>query len=237
MLRALSLAFALLLPSACWAVVAPPHLTAILAADFDDKPLGQPIGVSGPSQGEPTAVDATRIGTEVVTANPGRALRITRLDTPDSTAAGSLRFGFLGNREVDRGPLGIRLLLTPAQLGSYALRTREAGASAVRWIDIELSAAGDIRRQVGSGPNTVVGSYQAGQALLFEFGGDFDAGTYRIDLNGETLDSGSFTPAARGVGQLLVSFLSGSANFGLSLELDDVLVEAASLALFANGFE
>ena len=237
MLRSLCLVFALFAAPACWAVVAPPNLTAILAADFDDKPLGQPIGQNGPSQGEPTGVDPTRIGTEVVAAEAGRALRVTRLETPGSTGAASLRFGFLDDREVDRGPLLIRLQLTPLQLGSYALRTREAGGSAVRWIDIELTTTGDIRRIVGTGASTIIGSYQAGQPLLLEFGGDFDAGTYRIDLNGQTLDSGSFTPGARGVGQLLLSFLTGEQNFGRSVELDDVLVEASSLALFANGFE
>lgn len=212
-------------------------LEAILAADFNDKPLNQPIGTGGAVLGEPISIDDTRLSTVVVAAAPGRALRITRLDTPGSTSAGNLRFGFIGDAEVNKGPLRIDLLVTFEQLGAYAIRTRERASSAVRWLDLEFSATGVIRRAVRNDASSIVGSYAAGQPLQITLLGNFNELTYRVLLNGSQIDSGSFDANARGVGQLMLAFLSGDANFDKSMVVDDILVQAEPVLIFRDGFE
>lgn len=213
-------------------------LEAVLAADFDNKPLGQPIALGGAELGEPRSVDSNRMQALVIAADPGRALRLTRLNTPSNTSAASLRFEFIDAAEIVRGPLRIDVLLTFEQLGSYALRTREsAGGSAVRWLDLEFTSTGQIRRQVRSLASGVVGSYAAGVPLQLTLLGDFDARVYRVLLNGAEIDAGSFDANARGVGALMFTFLSGSAGFDTSFVVDDILVQAAPVRVFSDGFE
>ncbi len=209
----------------------------ILDAHFDDKPLGLPIGSGGPALGEPLSWDNGRKATEIVPAVPGRALRLTRLNTPSSTAATSMRFGFLDNREINSGVVRISLQLTPQQIGAYAVRTREAGGSTQRWIDIEFLSDGSIRRQVRNGVSTSVASYVAGQSTELVMLGDFTAGSYSISINGKVVDSGTFDPAERGVGSMLLSFLSGSDNFDKSMVIDDLLVEVPSERIFNDRFQ
>lgn len=222
-------------------LLAPPVLgqvfEPILEARFDDKPLGQPIGIGGPLLGEPLALDVARLATQIVAATPGRALRTTRLETPASTAASSVRFGFRDNRELLSGPVRISVRLSPEQIGAYALRTREAGGSAVRWIDLEFLSDGTIRRQVRSGTSSVIGNYSAGQALNILILGDFSANTYSISVNGAVLDTGTFDATARGLGSVLFSFLAGSDNFNKSLIIDDLLVEVPADQIFKDRFQ
>jgi hypothetical protein len=213
-------------------------LDAILQANFDDKPLATPIGTGGPTVGEPISLDSPRIETAIVEAADGRALSLTRAESA-TTSAASIRFEFLESREVTRGPIRISARLQPLALGRYALRTREAGSSARRWIDIEFSSTGNLSRQVGSGPLTVIGTYAADEVLDVVLLGDFNARTYRILINGQELDSGTFAfdPGTRGVGSVLFSFLSGAENFGKSVILDNLRVETLPSRIFSDRFQ
>lgn len=211
---------------------------SILDANFDNKALGQPIGTGGATLGEPVSLSTNLTATEIVPATTGRALRFTRLDTPDNSAATSMRFAFLDNRELQSENFRISLTLTPEQLGAYAIRTREANTSAVRWVDVEFGADGKIRRQLGTELLArEIGSYVPGVPVEVSLHGDFPSGSFAVLINGIEADSGSFTPAARGVGSVLISFLAGSANFGKSLVIDDLLVGVRPDQIFRDRFE
>lgn len=221
-------------------VVSAQVFDAILDANFDDKPLGQSIGAGGAALGEPDDVGGDRISTEVVNALSDRALRLERRVT-ESTAAASVRFQFLDNQEVNSGRLRISTVFEPGQLGNFAFRTREAGGSATRWIDLEFDSNGNLRRQVRNEAAAIIGSYAAATPMLLSLEADFDhapgEGFYEIRVNGALLDSGPFPIVARGVGRILFSFLSGDANFGRFFTVDDVRAEVPSPIIFRDRFQ
>lgn len=212
------------LPLPASAVVLPP-LGAILDANFDDKPVGQPIGTGGAALGEPVAL--SNLTTTVIDTGGGN--RVLQVDNDlSSTNARRLRWAFLDDQEVAEGPLIVRFTLRASLTDRFSILLREAlGGSTQNFLSVSFSANGTFGASDAAGTVPLsANTYSANVDHAFELRYDMDAGTYQILLDGTSLVSGrAHGIVDRGIGALVIGYQSSSA--GSRFFLDELLVEAA----------
>lgn len=195
----------------------------VLDADFDDKPLGQPIGTGGATEGEPLALGS--LTTSVVDTGGGnRALAVS--NDLSSTSARRMRFGLVDDQEVTAGPLSIRFTFRAGNRDRFSVLIREALGSARNFMSMSLSESGIIAFSDAAGVAAVnAGSYSADTDHVFELRFDMDAGTYDVLLDDAViLADRAHGIADRGVGALLIGYQASSA--GSPFQLDGLQVTA-----------
>ena len=199
-----------------------PLSSAVLDVDFDDKPLGEPVGVGGAALDEPVSLSA--LDTTVVDRGGGnRALQVS--NDLSSTSARRLRWAFEDDQEISQGPLLIRFTLRAAEQDRFSVLVREALGSARNFMSMSLSEAGNISISDAAGVVTVSGgSYSAATDHVFELDFDLDGGTYDVRLDGaEIVSDRAHGIGDRGVGAVLIGYQAGSA--GRPFLLDDLRAE------------
>jgi len=207
----------------------------LLAAPFNDRPLNAQIGTGGASAGEPVSIDGD-LQAFVVPAGlfASPFLRVTPM-----TAGGAryARFEFLDNVEISAGEVRLGLVLRPAQVDRFSVLVRENNGAAKSFLNMTLTSGGSIAISDAADPaGALIGSYAAGNLLVFEFRFRMDSGRYDVYLNGVRVAANrSHGIADRGVGALLLGSDSGS-TAGSNWFIDDVYVYRPD-ALYANGFE
>lgn len=193
-----------------------------LYADFDNKAVGQPIGIRGATFGEPIVL--SDLGTSVVETTPGHnVLRVS--NDLSSTGARRLRWEIMGNAEIVAGEVKMTFDLKPSALDRYSILVRESSGSAKSFLSLTLTPAGIMS---ASDENGVIGqiNYTANVAMHFELVFDMDTRTSRMTVNGTTVFSlRAFGINDRGIGRLLVGYGSGSS--GSSFDLDNLTISAS----------
>ena len=196
-----------------------------LQANFDDKPLDQPIGEGGPTVGEPVEADSPYLTTAVRDAPmPTPSLELTDIS---DCCAGYVRFGFLDEAEITTGTLVLSadlwIPVTPDESGcSIGLRERES--SAFNFADLHFSADGILWCGDDGGSLGQVGTYSAGVVIhvLIEF--NLDAGTYDVRVDDQLLvDDQPHDVVGVGVGSVLIS-CTHDPNTGDSYCFDNIFV-------------
>jgi hypothetical protein len=157
-----------------------------LLADFDDKPVDQPIGAGGPELGEPVQVDMSPTAA-VVRASPTPTPCLQLVDESDCCAQ-SVRFEFLDGAEISSGPLVIRAdFWAPEQESSgYFLYVREKGGTAHDFVSL-IVAGGDINVLDAGGFVGVVGTCPTGRPTTVRIALDMTAGTYDLSVDGQLM--------------------------------------------------
>jgi len=111
----------------------------LLDADFDDKPLNQPIGTGGPTVGEPVSVSSA-IDAKVRLdgfATPSLSIR----DADDFTA-GSARFEFLDETELRTGDLSLRFRVKFSDWDDHLIVLNEQGTATGSFLTINGDSGG-----------------------------------------------------------------------------------------------
>lgn len=111
----------------------------LLAADFDDKPLNQPIGTGGPAVGEPTSV-ASAI--EAVVRQDGFATPSLTITDQDDFSGGSARFEFLDDAEVWTGDVSLRFRARFEDLEDHTITIKENGTATRTFLALNGNASG-----------------------------------------------------------------------------------------------
>lgn len=233
--------FCLLLPVSSLALAN----ETILLANFNNKPLNQPIGTGGATVGEPTSVPSAIDAIVRAAPGGGRMLEMFMEQRP-STAA--VRFQFLNNQEVSSGELIIRARIRLAaedEFNNIGLLLREAGTSAQSFMDISLLSANrrlQIRRP-GVSMTSFFNVLRLSDANDLEILYNLEEMHLSVCLNGSLLTSELPTlfESKRGIGALLISMLGNAGDTQVSLE--DVLVQRRALepqipdTVYADRFE
>ena len=215
----------------------------LLFADFQDKPLNQPIGNGGAAAGEPVQIPAeldALVRGGVVTER--RLLELTWADHALSPAL--VRFHWLDEAEVDSGTVTVSLRLTPVQGGSFAVHLRESQTSEKLFGSLRLFADGSANISDASGDGELVSipgfSWSYGRSYLVEWVYDLDAGRYDFSIDGVRHFEGrphNVEQNGRGLGAVLVGMYALSYPDS-QLYLDDIRVSwSATNDIFADGFE
>lgn len=207
----------------------------LLAATFNDQPLGAQIGTGGAIQGQPVSI-ASQLQAFVMPAGvlPTPSLRITPLATG---TARFVVFTFLDGAEVAAGEARIGFVLKPAQLDNFIINVRERDGAANDYATLRLGSGGTIAIADAAAPmTTAIGSYSVGATLVFELRFRMDTGRYDIFLNGARIAAdrahGLTTP---GVGSVWFGSDSSTAS-GSSWFVDDVYAYRPDEFL-SDGFE
>jgi hypothetical protein len=205
-----------------------------LVANFDSQPTGVQIGTGGAVAGEPVSISSALQAVVVPTGVlPSPSLRIA------PTATGSARFvafEFLGSNEIATGDVYLRFVLKPAQLERFLIGVREQGGASKSFLDITMLSSGQIAINDASGLGAVIGSYTAGQNMVFEFRFYMHSASYDVYLNGNPLAIDRIHGIIdRGVGSLILGSDPAS-QVGSQWFLDDVRVFRPDQIL-SNGFE
>ncbi|MFP4209469.1 MAG: hypothetical protein ACLFSC_12565 [Wenzhouxiangella sp.] len=199
------LLFSLLLLPAVGPAFAP---ETILLADFNNKPLDQPIGTGGAAAGEPVQL-STLIETRVRAAPAGG--RELELSKEPSFGTANIRFEFLELEEVTTGQMRFSVALrlgTADQFSRVGLLLRERPGAAQAFLNLNLFSDGDAQISRSGFPVERFENALALSALnLVEILFDLDDKTFSLCLNGEVLalalDAGIET--TRGIGSVLIS--------------------------------
>ncbi|HET8940779.1 MAG TPA: hypothetical protein VFN13_02165 [Rudaea sp.] len=192
-----------------------------LFADFDNKAVGQPIGVRGGVFGEP--VDLDNLDTEVVATSPGQnVLRVS--NDLAVTNARTLQWQLLDDTEIAEGEVKISFDFTPSALDNYRLYVRESGTSSRSFLSLNFSQSGRISASDANGAFTLSpNTYAANVIIHVDLVFDMDAKTSSVAFNGTTIaNARAFGVTDRGIGQLAVGY--GSSSSGSPFDLDNLVV-------------
>ena len=194
-----------------------------LYADFDNKTVGDPIGIRGASFGEPVSLDG--LDASVVAIAPGDN-RLRLGNQLLNNYARYLRWRSIGDAEFTEGEVQISFDLTPTDLDGYSVKIRETGSAAKNFLSLVFNQAGIIHASDAAGSITTTASYAADATLHFELVFDMDMRTSSASINGSTMFSGrAFGIADRGIGTLYIGY--DSMTTGSPLDVDNVLISGS----------
>lgn len=200
--------------------------TTVLGCTFDAEPVDEVIGTGGAAFGQP--IDLSGMAA-TVRATPFATPSLELLDDQGNVGS-NVRFAFLDDVEITSGVLDVRMRLQFHMLEFYSVRLREAGSSAVSFLDILFTNSGSIRcSDLDTPSNPIVGSYTAGTPANLRITVDLDAGTYDLSYDSVLLlDDESLGSSPRGIGTLLIGVSNDAGDEG-SYAVDDILVTATEV--------
>jgi hypothetical protein len=208
-------------------------LPLVLDADFQDQPLGQPIGTGGAALGQPRSFSPGLL-TEVV--DDGMGNRGLRLQNPATGSARSVRWEFLDNLEIDSGTVAFDVDIQFAVRDGYQVNVREAVGSGSSFTTVRFLPNGQLSVTDGNGVATSAPfSYVADQLYRLRLIHDQDAGSYSLLLDDTALlvDRVHGVSTGRGVGSMSIGFLS-SATTSAAMIIDDLQVGASDAPLLPS---
>lgn len=213
----------------------------LLIADFNDKPLDQPIGTGGAEAGEPVRVPSLMDAVVRDDAVPEKSLAISWKN--HNPAAGAVRFNFLGEVDIASDIVSISLRVTPGAGGAYSVSLRESGGAAMPFATLVLTPSGLVhltdRFSPGNPPLSGF-KWSPGESYLLEWVYDMDAGTYDFSIDGiryATDRPHGVDVGDKGLGGILVGMASSS-ELGSRIDVDDIVVIWwRPDEIFADGFD
>jgi hypothetical protein len=173
----------------------------LLSADFDDKPIDEPIGQGGASAAEPVQVDGnvSAIVRDSPTATP--SLEISDID---DFAAGFVRFELLNGVEATEGTLTIDVDLWFDVFDAYGLYVREPGSSVFQFATLRFISNGSVSLSDTAGDVGTVGTYETARAYPVRLVYRMNEGTYDLWLDGtEVVTARAHGVTTRGAGAML----------------------------------
>lgn len=209
----------------------------LLDANFDDKPLDEPIGTGGAALGEPSTIGFNL--SAIVRQDPVlEENNQLELESSGPTAQ-VVRFEFLGDREVLCGSVVISLELVLGSSNEFSQMTvavREQGGAAESFATVIATNDGllfvtDKNGQALSTPEGV--TLNATNSMIFAY--DMNAGTYSLWVNEVLqLENREHGVTGRGIGSVSVghSSLASPQKVG---RMDSLLVTTDTI--YCNGFE
>lgn len=179
-------------------------LATLLLADFDDHPVGEPIGTGGAELGEPIIVDAD---VSAIVEQPVGMNRVLAMEADSLTTGSGVTFELLGGVGVEEGWTAFRFSLAfPVTVG-VNIYVREPGGAAQAFTTLALSPDGSIVASDEAGVVGEIGTYSAAQILRFSIEHDVDAGTYDVRVNDVVLlDDRAHGVVGSGIGRLIFNF-------------------------------
>ncbi len=207
----------------------------LLLADFNDKPVGQPIGTGGAAMGEPVSIDP---GVSAVVEQPVGANRVLALEADALQSAGGVSFELLGGAGMEEGVAVLRVTLAFPAPCTFRIAVREPDFNAQDFTTIDLTNNGTINVSDEAGSAGQVGIYAAGQILRFAIEHDLDAGTYDVLLNDVVLvDDRPHGVAGSGIGRFLMGFDFAQPPTRVLLDNVEVQASVPPNRIFGDGFE
>ena len=153
----------------------------MLTANFNNEPLGQPIGTGGAELGQPVEVFAC---TPVV-QNGGFPTPSLVIDDESTTTNCSVRFEFLNGIE-STGDVSISFWLRFVSLDYYTVRIREQGFNMHSFLDLTFTSAGNVwfDDAISVGTHYHSEAYAANQLIHVEVAFYAELGIYSVWMDG-----------------------------------------------------
>lgn len=208
-------------------------LPLVLDADFDDKPIGQPIGVGGAEVGEPATISNGLVTTII---DPAVGNPILRLQNTTMGAARAMRWELLDNLEVESGLIAFDVDIEFAMRDNYQVLIREASGSGSSFATFRFFSAGNITLTDSNGAASLPPfSYNAGQTYRLRLIYDVGAGTYSVFIDDTELvaDRAHGVSTGRGLGSIIFAFQS-NASAAAEFTIDALQVGAADAPIIPS---
>lgn len=206
---------------ACWQVTWAEPLV-VLAADFENQGLNQPIGVGGAALGQPVFVPAQLSAIIREGAMPTRSLALAWADG-GLPVTHTIKFEFLDDLEFTNGELVIEFDIQPEIMSRYVVGLREHDGASRNFGTIVLQDNGDIRAGDSS---TVLAdvTYSAGEVLSVRWVHDLSARSHSLQIKGvEVLSQRPHLFSDRGIGRMLFSLQANTPDDSV-LHIDNIRV-------------
>lgn len=180
--------------------------TTYLDATFDDKAIGEPIGMGGAELGEPVRQNEGLI-TAIVRQGPSPTRCLEIQDITDF-GGGAVGFELLGSQELTTGFLSFAVDVWFHELGDghqFNLFVREQGSAACNFADLYFLSDGGILLTDHTNPGTIIGSYVTGKVFPVVLNFYLDVGTYDVWLEGaQVVTQQAHGVTGCGIGSVLV---------------------------------
>ena len=209
----------------------------LLDANFDDKPLDEPIETGGAALGEPSAIGFAL--SAIVRQDPVlEENNQLELESVGSSAQYA-RFEFLDDREVICGSVVISLELvlgSSNEFSQMSVAIREQGSATESFASVtvtndEVLFITDKNGQALNAPEGV--RLNATNSMIFEY--DMNAGTYSLWVNEVLqLENRQHGVTGRGIGSVFVGHSSAASPQKVG-RMDELLVTTDTI--YCNGFE
>jgi hypothetical protein len=154
----------------------------LLDANFDDKTIDAPIGTGGAVLGEPIDISGPIASTVRDTPFFSNCLEIVKDE--DLYSSGALRWGLIGDADVDIGHVWFGTNIWHDVLGDYTIRFNDVGGYSGTFANVYWRLDGSIRCSDSNGYVGVIGTAVQGtmQTLSIDF--DMENDTYTVELDG-----------------------------------------------------
>lgn len=208
----------------------------MLRAEFDDKPVDQPIGTGGATVGEPFAVDPSIDAMVRSGVGADRELEIS--STGELPSAASVQFGLLGDAGVAHGVVQFDLTVTMPTYSYVYLAMREPRWASYDFLTMHFLDSGDLIAYDAAGSIPLAPyAYAPGVPQHMRLTYDMDARTYDVAINDTPLViARAHGIVEAGVGQLSLSVPHHSAP--QLFMVDDISATwTFDDPVFANGFD
>ncbi|HOX25753.1 MAG TPA: FlgD immunoglobulin-like domain containing protein [Candidatus Krumholzibacteria bacterium] len=202
---------------------APGTADELLTANFNDEPIGQPIGTGGAALGQPIEYS----GCTPTVENGGFATPALLIQDESTTTTSRVRFGFLNDIEAT-GDLSISFRLYFESLESYFVYLREEGTSAAQFLTLKFTPTGDVLfdDETSAGTHYHTESYVAQQPIHVELAYYAALGVYSVWMDGErVVHRREHGVAGRGIGGILFG-ASFDGNVDGQMRVDAINVDA-----------
>ncbi len=192
----------------------------LLSADFAGLTPGQPVGLGGPTVGEPVSV-SNCLATIRSAPFPSNCLEFD--DEADFGTGGAV-FEFLEDAEVTTGTVTVSAKLWFAEFDGYYFHLREHGGAAKSFNTIYLQESGAVLATDAAGSAGVVGHYEIGRVIELHIVHDLDARTYDLWWDGVlVVNDRAHGVVDRGIGGVYTG-IDHDADLDGIFSLDDLLV-------------
>jgi hypothetical protein len=218
--------FSIAIAVAVLTVVGVPAIAdTLLWADFAGMTAGQPVGLGGPTLGEPDANDNC-VSTIRDAPFPTTCLE---LDDEADFGTGGVHFSFLENTEVISGPVEIAVKLWFAEVDNYYLYVREPSHATHMFTNLDFMADGAVVASDAAGSVGIIGTYETGRAIELIIVHDLDTRTYDLWWDGtQVVDDRAHGVVGAGVGGVYIGIGHDSDLNGL-FYMDDLLATTGPL--------
>ncbi len=154
----------------------------VLAADFEDKNLGQTIGTGGALMGEPVSVDIG-LDTKVVNTSVSKALSVSNPGGGEL----SLDWEFIHDIEFTNGFIAVDMDIEFSVLDNYQISFVKHTGIKETFTTVNFAKNSEISITDSDGSAGVVGQYEAEQMYQLRLIYNMDTGLYNVELNSEVL--------------------------------------------------
>ncbi|MEZ4388173.1 MAG: FlgD immunoglobulin-like domain containing protein [Candidatus Krumholzibacteriia bacterium] len=205
----------------------------LLAANFNDKPAGEPLQLRGAYYGEPVSVSG--VGLPIVESGLPMGNKAMVYADDNASASSTVRFEFFNGAELVDQPVSISFAVSFDELDEYVVYVREQGSSSRTFLNLLFRQGGQVQLTDAASGGSVLASttYNANTRHVVEMAFENELDVYSVWFDGERLiHRRGHGIADRDVGRVIFG-LGNDTDLDGVIRVDRILAHTLGVAVAA----